>query len=189
MNPTVIATESNTPNVPLSLNVRFTITHCLTLVLVVALSMGLLTNHFRHKRQVQTLRDAIDDSRSILHTIEYGAANLRLLELNPAIGEDRDCSRFLKHQLAFSILDHWRDENAIDNVVGTPGYAIDFAADAFSLLQCKSADDFVKLAKTELWVYPGDGLRHSVYELSESELASFDEFIRTATTPKPPDGG
>lgn len=184
----VIATESSTPIVPLSLNVRFTITHCLTLVLVVALAVGLLTNHIRHKRQVQALRDTIDESRSILHTIEYGAANLRLLQLNPAISEDRDCSRFLKHELAFSILHHWRDEDAIDGAVGTPGYAIEFAGNALAFFECKSAHGFVRLAKTELWVYPGDGLRHSVYELSDSNLASFDEFIRTATTPEPRDG-
>lgn len=151
--------------------------------------MGLLANHFHHKRQIGALREAIDDSRSTLHTIEYGAANLRLLELNPAVWEDRECSRFLKHELAFSILQHWREKDAIDDAVGTPGYAVEFARDALSFFDCKSAADFVTLAKTDLWVYPGDGLRHSVYELSDSELASFDEFIQTATTPEPQDGG
>jgi hypothetical protein len=158
-------------------------------VLIASLAMGLLANHLRHKRQIRVLRDAIANSRTTLHTIEYGAANLRLLELNPAVWEDRDCSRFLKHELAFSILDHWRDEKAIDAAVGTPGYAVEIARDALSFFECTSAADFATLTKAELWVYPDDGLRHSVYELSESDLASFDRFIRTATTPEPQDGG
>ncbi len=151
--------------------------------------MALLANHFQHKRQVLALREAIDKSRSTLHTIEYGAANLRLLELNPAVWEDRDCLRFLKHELAFSILDHWRDKDAIDCAVGRPGYAVTFVRNALSFFECTSAAEFVELAKTELCIYPDDGLRHSVYELSDSDLASFDEFIRTATTPEPQDGG
>ena len=151
--------------------------------------MGLLASHVQHQRQIMTLRAAIDGSRSTLHTIEYGAASLRLLELNPAVWEDRDCSRFLKHELAFSILEHWRDEDAIDDAVGRPGYALEFARDALSFFECKSANDFVTLTKTELWVYPDDGLRHSVYELSGSDLAAFDEFIRTATTSGPLGGG
>ncbi len=158
-------------------------------MLVAALAMGLLTNHLQHKRQVRTLREAIGNSRSTLHTIEYGVANLRLLELNPAVWEDRDCSRFLMHELAFSILNHWRDQDAIDDAVGTPGYALEFARNAISFFECKSAADFVKLTKSDLWVYPDDGLRHSVYELSDPDLVSFDEFIRTASTSEARDGG
>lgn len=169
---------------PVSLHVRFKISHCITLMLVLSLLMALVANHFTSTRQVRLLRDALRESRSILHTVEYGAANLRLIELNPAVWEDRDCSRFLKHELAICILDHWRDKDAIDRLVGTPGYSLEFAANALAFFECKSAADFVDLTKAELWVYPDDELLHSIYELSHSELASFDDFIRTATTPE-----
>ncbi len=151
--------------------------------------MGVLISHYQSKREVWALRQAIDNTRSTLQTIEYGAANLRLLELNPAVWEDRVCSKFLKHELAFSILDHWRDREAIDVAAGTPGYADEFARSALSFFDCNSAADFVKLAKAELWVYPDDGLLHATYELSESDLKSFDEFIRNATTPETSSGG
>ena len=151
--------------------------------------MGILVSHCQRKREVGALRQAIDNTRSTLQTIEYGAANLRLLELNPAVWEDRDCSRFLKHELAFSILEHWRDREAIDGAVGTPGYADAFARSALSFYDCNSAADFVKLTRTELWVYPDDGLLHATCELSESDLKSFDEFIRNATTRETSNGG
>ncbi|TWU31099.1 hypothetical protein Q31b_58910 [Novipirellula aureliae] len=162
---------------------RFNLTQCLVLVLVVALVMSLIVTHLHHQRQVRTLRDAIDDSRSTLRTIEYGAANLRLLELNPYIWENPSWIRLQKHELAFSILDHWRSQNVIDDVVGEPGYAMDFAADALSFFDCTSADEFVELTRNELSVYPDDPLSHATFELSDSELVSLDAFIRAATTP------
>ncbi len=58
----------------------------------------------------------------MFRTIEYGAANLQLLGLNPAVWEDRECSRFLKHELALSVIDHWREEEAIDYAFGRSGY-------------------------------------------------------------------
>lgn len=151
--------------------------------------MGMLVSQYQRKREVEALRQAIDDTRSTLQIIEYGAANLRLLELNPAVWEDRDCSRFLKHELAFSILEHWREREVIDGAVGKPGYADEFARSALSFFDCNSAADFVKLTKAELWVYPGDGLLHATYDLSESDLKSFDDFIRNATTPETSSGG
>ncbi|MCC9641629.1 hypothetical protein LOC71_05035 [Rhodopirellula sp. JC740] len=87
----------------------------------------------------------------------------------------------MKHELAFAILEHWRDQDAIDRIVGTPGYALQFASDALSFFVCESADDFAKICRHELSVYPDDGLWGSVSELSGSELASFDAFIRSAT--------
>ena len=161
---------------------RFKLSHCLIAVLVLGLAMGLFTNHVRHQRQIRSLRDTINNSRETLHTIEYGAANLRLLELNPAIWEDRDCLPFLKHELAFAVLDHWQNQDAIDEAVGTSGYAMDFATRALSFFDCTSADDFITLTKSELSIYPDDGLRHSVWELSDTEIASFDAFIRCAAT-------
>ena len=151
--------------------------------------MGLLAKHVQHKREVMYLREAIKDSRSTLHTIEYGAANLRLLGLNPAVWEDNDCAPFLKHELAISILAHWRDKDAIDNAAGRVGYALEFAADALPFLECKSADDFVALSKSKLSMYPDDELMQYVYELSDADLASLNEFIRSATISDPHDGG
>ncbi|MCC9603772.1 hypothetical protein LOC67_24745 [Stieleria sp. JC731] len=161
---------------------RFSLAQCLTLVLVVALVLGLLTNHIVYKRQINSLRTTIDDSRSVLRKIEYGRANLQLLSLNPAIWNDRNCSQFLKHDLAISILTHWREQDTIDDAVGQNGYALEFARDALSFFECKSADDFVGLARSELSVDPSDELPVLVSELNDSEYAALDDFIRTATT-------
>lgn len=159
----------------------FRLSHCLIGVLIVALTLGLVTDHVRQQRQIQLLCNAIDHSRDTLRTIEYGSANLQLLELNPAIWEDRDCLLYLKHELAHSIIDYWRSQEEIDDLTKTPGFAEDFAARALIFLDCESVDEFVSASETELSIYPDDGLRHAIVELTDAELESLDTFIRSAT--------
>ena len=129
---------------------------------------------------MQSLRAKLNDSRDLLHAIEYGNANLRLLELNPAIWEDRDCRRFLKRELAISVLRHWQERHAIDDAVGTPGYSLEFAGRALSFFDCGSANEFIVVAKSELWVYPDDELHHAVSELTDAKVSSLDTFIQSA---------
>ncbi|WP_145100763.1 hypothetical protein [Rosistilla carotiformis] len=161
----------------------------MTAILILAVGMGMYANHMRHQREVHSLRQSINDSRGILHAIEYGRANLQLIGINPDVWDDRDCSKFLKHELAVAILEHWRDQDAIDHIIGTPGYALDFASDALSFFNCKSAHDFAKICRNQLSVYPSDELRHSVAMLSDAEIASLDTFIRAATSLQSKAGG
>ncbi len=67
------------------LSKQFNIIQCLTVVLIVALGLGLLVSHVQHKREVAALQVAMEESRAMFRTIEYGAANLQLLGLNPAV--------------------------------------------------------------------------------------------------------
>ncbi len=153
------------------------------------LGLGLLASHVQHKREVVALQAAMEESRAMFRTIEYGAANLQLLGLNPAVWEDRECSRFLKHELALSVIDHWREEEAIDYAFGRSGYALEFAGDALAFLECKSADEFVMLAATRLSIYPDDELADFVFKLTEAEFKAFDTFISEASLPVPDSGG
>jgi hypothetical protein len=160
--------------------VRFNLLQCLTVTLIFSLAIGLWANQARKQREIDSLRRTIADSRDTFQMIAYGKATLQLLDLNPAIPDDADCLPILKHDLAFAVFNHWRFEHLIDNVAETPGYAKRFTKRALHFLQCNSADDFVKLCKSKLVMYPDDELEHSVWNLSESELVSFENFIRTA---------
>ena len=51
------------------------------------------------------------------------------------------------------------------------------------------ADEFAKLCRSNLSIYPDDGLPHSVWELSDTELASFDDFMRSAIGSTNEEGG
>lgn len=159
---------------------QFRLSHCLLVILVVALLLGLITNDLRYRHEIHDLRDSIATSRDTLTRIHYGAANLQLLGLHPEIWENPACSRFLKHELACSILEHWRCQTQIDNLTQTPGYALDFTARALVFLDCSSASEFVSLANTELAVYPSNPLSCAVFELTDDQLKSFDTFIHSA---------
>ncbi len=159
---------------------QFNLSHCLLAILVVALALGLITNSVRHQREISDLRASIARSRDTLHKIHYGNANLQLLELHPAIADDRECSRFLRHELAGSILEHWRSQKQIDILTGTENYSRDFTARALVFFEISSASDFADLANSELSIYPCDPLKRSVFDMSEDELKSFDTFIRSA---------
>jgi hypothetical protein len=159
---------------------QFKLSHCLLALLVIALLLGLITNSIRHRRETNELRDSIARSRDTLSMIHYGGANLQLLELHPEIWENPACSRFLKHELACSILQHWRHHTQIDFLTGTENYSRDFTARALAFFDCSSFDDFSSVAKSELWIYPSDPLLQSIFELNEEEERSFDTFLRSA---------
>ena len=142
-------------------NMQFRLSHCLLVILVVAHLLGLITNDLRYRHEIHDLHDSIATSHGTLTRIHYGAANLQLLELHPEIWENPACSRFLKHELAFSILEHWRCQTQIDNLTQAPGYALDFTARVLVFFDFSSAIAFVSRANTQLAVYPCDPLSYS----------------------------
>lgn len=163
---------------------RFTLSQIMTVVLVMALSLALFVNHHRSQREIHALRHTLAESRDYFEIVEYGRATLHLLELHPAIHDDADCLRFIRHELAFSVLQHWEDETAIDDAVDTPGYAKTFTARALSALDCKSASEFIALTKSTLWIYPDDHLYETATMLG-TQFETFDAFVESAISDSP----
>ncbi|MDM4014176.1 hypothetical protein [Roseiconus lacunae] len=162
------------------MKLQFSLKDVLGVTLIAAISIALMINEQRHRHQIDQLRNSLSQRRSILRTVEYGAATLSLLSLNPVIWEDRRCARFLKHELALSLIDHWQNQAMIDQVAETPGYSIEFAAEALTYLECQDANEFKRLARGELSIYPCDAISFAVSDLTASEFDSFGQFLCTA---------
>lgn len=160
--------------------IRFSVLQILAVVLLAALTLSLIMVRARSKSMVDAIRIELANSRVHLRTVEYGNAILRLLELNPAIPDNDECLLFLRHELAMSILHHWKYESEIDTVVKRPGYVKSFVSRALPHLDCSSASEFVEVATTSLWIYTGDTLHATAKEMGEQELEAFDAFLRSA---------
>ena len=161
---------------------RIKLSQCLVAILVLALLFGLIGNEIRHRREMRELQQSFRHASEIMDCIAYGDANLRLLGINPRVWEHPDCSQYFKHELAMSVMTYWRYQEDIDRLTETPSYSLEFACEALDWLECQNLSEFVVFAETKAVIYPDDELELSLFELSKSERASLDEFIREAVS-------
>ncbi|MEO9591289.1 hypothetical protein [Rhodopirellula bahusiensis] len=168
---------------------RFTLTQILTTVLIVALGFALVGTQIRHQRRIASLEHALYQARSDIAIAEYGSASCLLLELHPSFYGDPSSLRFLKHEIARSILMHWEREAAIDAAMDTPGHSKAFAKRGLELLDCATPDDFVHGLRSSFSIYPDDELDSWFLGSPPGDLLNFKAFLQAAFELNEPDGG
>jgi hypothetical protein len=79
---------------------RYSLAQLLTVVLIAALMLALVTTNYRHIHQIQVLQGALNDSRDHLQVVEYARAHLYIANHEPDITDNTICQRMLRHELA-----------------------------------------------------------------------------------------
>ena len=159
---------------------KIKISQLLTAAFVCSLLLGFIANEVRHRRQIDELQSTLLATSDSLNNVQYGKALLRLAHLHPDVWDDRECTRFLKHELALLVIIHWRDAYEINRVTQSNDYAIRFVAVALQILNCRDADEFWSKCDLELSIYPDDELETWSFELSRNERFHFERFTNEA---------
>ena len=159
---------------------RFTISQVCVVALLVALCSSTAIIYVQSNSKIRDLEIKFESVREHLRTVERGKATIHLLSGSLAGPENNDYLRFLEHELAISVLDHWKFESEIDSAVQQSGYSKSFVARALLHLNCKSAKEFVEAATSSWWIYSGDVLHSRAKRMSEADRQVFDTFLQSS---------